>query len=419
MQALTFDVKNRYLYNEDGEAVAEIFEDHIPLGNRIVEALRTNEEAQRMNQAVDRVRNSLQAMLDGEDCDPFDMAEAMLDDLRGAYPAMPEESPLLELAKQVLLEEEQNPGAIPSDIVAGARSSVSAFLALSKGAEAAAESARAVRRKREKFWIDFDGADICLQDGSAIADLKADHCSHTPKQLADLEHILGTHQSLTDDNNHLRRALLKIIPYAESRCEDLQDAKDEGREDATSPGATEAWDALLIAKMLAERNPDGIPGLFRPQDPLESISRAYGEHQGLNANWSSRAWCVKGDTTAGIWILDDETPSTASLVLQMPDGESVKTLVSGSPDTILSVAAILRGIIHLPVSNPVPTGDILTALVDTKNTLIQAIEASGFSLPGPTDWRAAEDGEPKWVCNARLAISYSRIVIDRAIEAKR
>lgn len=37
--------------------------------------------------------------------------------------------------------------------------------------------------------------------------------------------------------------------------------------------------------------------------------------------------------------------------------------------------------------------------------LIEAVEASGFSVSGPTDVRAAEHGEPAWVCNARAAIA--------------
>ena len=36
-----------------------------------------------------------------------------------------------------------------------------------------------------------------------------------------------------------------------------------------------------------------------------------------------------------------------------------------------------------------------------RSVLIQAVEAAGFSLSGPTDIRAAENGEPVWVCNAR------------------
>ena len=40
--------------------------------------------------------------------------------------------------------------------------------------------------------------------------------------------------------------------------------------------------------------------------------------------------------------------------------------------------------------------------------LEQAIDESGYRLSGPTDHRAAEDGEPKWVCNAREAIAKAK-----------
>lgn len=42
--------------------------------------------------------------------------------------------------------------------------------------------------------------------------------------------------------------------------------------------------------------------------------------------------------------------------------------------------------------------DLVAALVD-------AIEACGFTVSGPTDLRAAEHGEPAWVCRAREAIA--------------
>ncbi len=37
--------------------------------------------------------------------------------------------------------------------------------------------------------------------------------------------------------------------------------------------------------------------------------------------------------------------------------------------------------------------------------LRDAIEAEGFTVAGPTDSRAAEDGEPIWVCEARAALA--------------
>lgn len=39
------------------------------------------------------------------------------------------------------------------------------------------------------------------------------------------------------------------------------------------------------------------------------------------------------------------------------------------------------------------------------SALIQAIEEEGFEIYGPTDPRAAEHGEPAWVCNARAALA--------------
>lgn len=46
-----------------------------------------------------------------------------------------------------------------------------------------------------------------------------------------------------------------------------------------------------------------------------------------------------------------------------------------------------------------------SALPEVEAVLVQAIEASGFSVSGPTDSRAAEHGEPVWVCNARGALA--------------
>lgn len=52
-----------------------------------------------------------------------------------------------------------------------------------------------------------------------------------------------------------------------------------------------------------------------------------------------------------------------------------------------------------------------------RTALIQAIEAAGFSVSGPTDSRAAEHGEPVWVCNAREALADS--VVSDAEQARR
>lgn len=44
---------------------------------------------------------------------------------------------------------------------------------------------------------------------------------------------------------------------------------------------------------------------------------------------------------------------------------------------------------------------LIAAAPELFDTLREAIEASGFSVSGPTDIRAAEHGEPIWVCVAR------------------
>lgn len=44
-----------------------------------------------------------------------------------------------------------------------------------------------------------------------------------------------------------RALLAAVLPYAESRAEDLQEAKDEGKEDPAHPGAAEAWAAVQAA----------------------------------------------------------------------------------------------------------------------------------------------------------------------------
>lgn len=55
------------------------------------------------------------------------------------------------------------------------------------------------------------------------------------------------------------------------------------------------------------------------------------------------------------------------------------------------------------------TAKFIVRACNTRNdlvyVLVQAIEHAGFSVSGPTDVRAAEDGEPAWVCNARAAIA--------------
>ena len=51
---------------------------------------------------------------------------------------------------------------------------------------------------------------------------------------------------------------------------------------------------------------------------------------------------------------------------------------------------------------------LIAAAPDLYEALVQAVTESGFSVAGPTDSRAAENGEPKWVCQARAAIAKTK-----------
>lgn len=48
---------------------------------------------------------------------------------------------------------------------------------------------------------------------------------------------------------------------------------------------------------------------------------------------------------------------------------------------------------------------LLLAAPDMLTALVAAIEGAGFTVAGPSDHRAAEHGEPAWVCNARAVIA--------------
>jgi hypothetical protein len=58
-----------------------------------------------------------------------------------------------------------------------------------------------------------------------------------------------------------------------------------------------------------------------------------------------------------------------------------------------------------PADKPAGHLSLMEIKDQTVAVLIQAVESSGFSISGPTDSRAAEHGEPAWVCNARAAIA--------------
>lgn len=91
-----------------------------------------------------------------------------------------------------------------------------------------------------KFWIDFDNGDLCKADGTAIADFKAQHCDHEPRDLLELDAVLkGEPVQL------LRKALEQTVAALQSANatyseDNFGQAIKDGLEalEATSEGAT-------------------------------------------------------------------------------------------------------------------------------------------------------------------------------------
>jgi len=57
--------------------------------------------------------------------------------------------------------------------------------------------------------------------------------------------------------------------------------------------------------------------------------------------------------------------------------------------------------------------DLLAALEAMRYRLIDAIEDSGYSVSGPTNWNA-EPGFPKWVASARADLAIAQAAIAQA-----
>ena len=59
---------------------------------------------------------------------------------------------------------------------------------------------------------------------------------------------------------------------------------------------------------------------------------------------------------------------------------------------------------------------LVAALEEMGKQLQARVEAAGHVIWGPSDIRAAEDGEPAWVCNARGAFGQARAALALAKE---
>ena len=74
---------------------------------------------------------------------------------------------------------------------------------------------------------------------------------------------------------------------------------------------------------------------------LDPIREAFGEHQGLNADWNCMAWHAKGN----LYILDDESPDkTLSVVRRVEQEDGSCEIVEVSNGTAEDALAVVRGL---------------------------------------------------------------------------
>lgn len=99
-------------------------------------------------------------------------------------------------------------------------------------------------------------------------------------------------------------------------------------------------------------------------------------------------------------VVDDDQRSNGGPIWD--DSDEPTREAHESYDEMVKVAGELRQVEFLRLEAGATRAnreDVVAGL------LIQAIESSGFSVPGPTDYRAAEHGEPHWVCNVRAMLA--------------
>lgn len=97
---------------------------------------------------------------------------------------------------------------------------------------------------------------------------------------------------------------------------------------------------------------------------------------------------------------DDSSPTGRRCYLTSPDGVDAEKL---------TINARNHHIATLDSHRRLADARLMAAAPDLLSVVIQAVEAAGFSLSGPTDSRAAEDGEPAWVCSAREVIARATV----------
>lgn len=143
---------------------------------------------------------------------------------------------------------------------------------------------------------------------------------------------------------------------------------------------------------------------------------------GLNADWATDAFHLslerftghKPNTTSGDFYLirNEDFEDGWLVVIRTLADERTDSRSFEQTDLISEVVALTSAEMWTWLSEPENQELYLRvdetaadALNATVTALVQAIEESGFSVAGPTNHRACEHGEPKWVCVAREAIA--------------
>ena len=133
----------------------------------------------------------------------------------------------------------------------------------------------------------------------------------------------------------LAQALREVLPYAESRAEDLEEHRAAGREDPAYPGAAAAWQAIESARALLDNDAPPVDSMTAQQraealaaGPISDDEMAAFLHDLLmeerdraTASQTAQAMAEAGDTAAR--ILDPREPNNAALIEGLREGYGI------------------------------------------------------------------------------------------------
>ena len=148
--------------------------------------------------------------------------------------------------------------------------------------------------------------------------------------------------------------------------------------------------------------PDGSAAAFDfVKGAVQVIRTDAGLQDGKNEDPISYSMVVRSNTTYG-------TDTVGFRVFPGQDVSTVADRIASGYGAIVESIASADG---TPYLCETPVSVVNNDLTPTEwkglgaKELVRRIESAGFSVSGPCDVRAAEHGEPVWVCNARTALA--------------